>query len=195
MKSFAQWCASYHAAEKALKEHYSSEFWMQAMSASVRFRFQQYLDLGNWPESPDLFGLTLADKESLRLWGQAHEARLNLFHKQRETINRSIFESKIGALVSLGLMAGKAFLAGSGRIDDRAEAIMTRLSVMRKKHLDGIDYLSIFEVDGPFSKGFFRQTKLNRSAFLRDLRLLLNYRVGMVHYDKDLQRLQDLLAA
>lgn len=195
MKTFTQYCQDYHLAEKALSDHYKSEFWTNAKSLPVRFRFQQYLDLENWPQSPDLRGLTIQDREQLKVWGKAHEERLNAFHDQTRAINQRIFESKIGALVSLGVLAGKAFRVTAGRLDERAERLIVRFGERRKKYLDGIDYVSLLEVDGPFSKGFFRQTKLNRSEFLKDLQLLLSYRIGVMPVGKDCHRLHELLPA
>ncbi|WP_449100346.1 hypothetical protein [Pseudomonas veronii] len=69
MKTFESCCKAFHAVEAAIVAHRNSELGVEIQEKTMLGKLSMFMDLDNWPENPDLQGLTEADEKQLREWG------------------------------------------------------------------------------------------------------------------------------
>lgn len=160
---------AYKSACDALTDHTSSSFAQMKRDRSIIDRYQTYLDLDHWPASPALKGMTVVIAAELRVWGDEFTITLNDFHERTKALEGDRLAALHTALQALGVHAGQDFLKSVGTLSRRIAKATLNAGCVRYNMLDGHRYLSIFEENSYFAKGFFMVTGLKQSALRSEL--------------------------
>ncbi len=161
MKTFDQRCQAYHLALSLLNAHEGSDESHEIGSNHNRERFQLYLDLVHWPESPDLKTLNHEQTADLIQWGALFQEKLNAFHDKKQELRSELTACLLEALKTLGVESGHDFTSMPGTAASRLGVVFSGASNKRKTMLDGISYVSKYDTDkSHFLPSFLRTAKL-----------------------------------
>ncbi|WP_137887476.1 hypothetical protein [Pseudomonas sp. 2FE] len=190
MKTFESCSKAFHAAEAAIVAHRCSELGIEVQGKTMLKKLSMFLDLDNWPESPDLRGLTKEDEQDLRVWGADYSTRLQDFHRKAEELRTERHNALCSALRSLGKEIGCEFLELCGPLDQRFADALCKADRLRKTMLDGIGYVDLIDPETNFAKGFYGATALKKTELFHNLKLCAEYRNnGTRHSDEVMAKL------
>ena len=148
------------AVKANLAAHANSDFARHKKGKAIAERYQAYLDLDNWAGSPLLVGLSQQAKTELRTWGIEYTATLTAFHDKTASLEAEYIAALKESLYALGVQAGQEFMKASGRFARRLSKVTFNAGSVRCNMLDGKRYVSVFEENSNFAKGFFQATGL-----------------------------------
>lgn len=179
MKSFDSCCKAFRDVEADIAAHFASEMAVEIREKTMLNKLSMFMDLDNWPDSPDLQGVTIEDEKRLREWGAVYSQKLQAFHAKTDELKKRRYEVVCEALRILGKEMGDEFtLLTSGPLDERIANVLSKADLLRKTCLDGIGYVDIVDPNTFFAKGFYSTTKLQKTKLYSDLKLCTEHRSG-----------------
>lgn len=172
MKSFDASCKDFHNVVAEIAAHSSSELGVEIQGKTMLHKLSMFMDLDNWPASPDLVGITDEQEMELREWGPVYTKRLEAFHAKAEELRKDRYKAVCVDLTALGEEMGEEYnFFTSGPLDERIADVLCKADLLRKTQLDGLGYVDVLDPETNFAKGFYKTTKLKRTELFRDLKL------------------------